>query len=78
VIAELDCVALTVALPEHGLAVGDVGTVMHVFKNGHGYMVEFTAYDGTTIALAKVSADQVRTLGRNEVHHARALGLVPG
>ena len=25
-IAELDCVALKVALPEHGLAAGDVGT----------------------------------------------------
>jgi hypothetical protein len=28
-IAELDCVALTVALPEYGMAVGDVCTVVH-------------------------------------------------
>ena len=74
-IAELDCVALTVALPEHGLAAGDVGTVVHVLKDGHGYMVEFTSYEGTTVALAKVSREKVRTLGHNEVHHARSLDL---
>jgi len=74
-IAELDCVALTIALPEHGLAVGDVGTVVHVHKGGHGYMVEFTTYDGATVAVAKVSTKQVRALGRNEVHHARPLDL---
>lgn len=74
-IAELDCVALTTALPEHGLTAGDVGTVVHVLRAGHGYMVEFVAYDGTTVAVAKVSAEQVRPLGGNEVHHARRLDL---
>ena len=74
-IAELDCVALKVALPEHGLAAGDVGTVVHVYKNGHSFTVEFTTYDGATVALAKVAADQIRPLARNEIHHARPFAL---
>jgi hypothetical protein len=74
-IAELDCVALKVSLPEHGLAVGDVGTVVHAYKGGRAFTVEFTTFDGTTVALAKVSADQIRPLAHNEIHHARPLDL---
>jgi uncharacterized protein DUF4926 len=72
-IAELDCVALTVDLPEYGLAAGDVGAVVHAYKGGESFMVEFTTFDGNTVAVAKVSADQIRPLARNEIHHARAL-----
>jgi len=72
-IAELDCAALTVDLPEYGLAVGDVGVVVHVYKGGQSFMVEFTTFDGRTVAVAKVSADQIRPLARNEIHHTRAL-----
>jgi hypothetical protein len=71
-IKELDCVALTADLPEHGLAAGDVGAVVHVYEGGHFYQVEFTTYDGTTVAVAKVAADRVRPLGSKEIHHARA------
>jgi len=71
-IRELDCVALTADLPEHGLAVGDVGTVVHVYEGGRSYQVEFTTFDGRTIAVAKVVADQIRPLGDKEIHHARA------
>ena len=70
-IAELDCVALTAGLPEHGLAAGDVGTVVHVYQDGRKFQVEFTTYDGATVAIAKVAADQVRKLAPNEIHHAR-------
>lgn len=71
-IKELDCVALTTALPEHGLAAGDVGAVVHVLKSGCDFTVEFTTFDGATVALAKVSADQIRALARNEIHHTRS------
>jgi hypothetical protein len=74
-IAELDCVALNVNLPEHGLAVDDVGTVVHVFDHGRAFMVEFTTYDGDTVALLKLSANQIRKLARNEIHHARPVEL---
>jgi hypothetical protein len=75
-ISELDCIALTVDLPEHGLAAGDVGAVVHVYEGGKTFMVEFTTFDGKTVAVAKVSADQIRPLARNEIHHARALDSV--
>ena len=48
-IAELDCVALTVNLPEHGLEAGDVGAVVHVFKGGNNFTVEFTTFNGSTV-----------------------------
>jgi hypothetical protein len=72
-IAELDSVALTVNLPEHGLTTGDVGAVVHVFKGGKRFMVEFTTFDGSTVAVTKVSDAQVRPLMRNEIHHARRI-----
>jgi hypothetical protein len=75
-IKELDCVALKVALPEHGLATGDVGAVVHVYQDGRAFQVEFTTYDGTTVAMAKVTADQIRPLARNEIHHARSFDPV--
>jgi hypothetical protein len=36
------------------------------------YQVEFTTFDGRTVAVAKVSTDQIRPLGDKEIHHARA------
>jgi len=71
-IKELDCVALTVDLPAYGLATGDVGAVVHVYEGGRSYQVEFTTFDGKTVALAKVSREQIRMLGEKEIHHARA------
>jgi hypothetical protein len=70
-IAELDCVALTADLPEFGLTTGDVGAVVHVYEGGKYFMVEFTTFDGSTVAVTKVSAAQVRPLSRKEIHHAR-------
>ncbi len=75
-IAELDCVALTEDLPEHGLEAGDVGAVVHTYKGGSQFTVEFTTFNGRTVAVAKVAANQIRPLAQNEVHHARALGSV--
>ncbi|MEI6392787.1 MAG: DUF4926 domain-containing protein [Verrucomicrobiota bacterium] len=74
-IKELDCVALAADLPDYGLAVGDVGAVVHVYGGGHSYQVEFTTFDGSTVAVAKVSADHIRPLGDKEIHHARAFEL---
>ena len=70
-IVELDCVALNVARPEHGLAAGDVGAVVHAWKNGRDYDVEVVTFDGKTVAIVKLSADQIRPLAQNDIHHAR-------
>ncbi len=77
-IKELDCVALTADLPAHGLAAGDVSAVVHVYDAGRTYQVEFTTFDGRTVALTKVSAEQIRPLGKKEIHHARTFQPVGG
>jgi hypothetical protein len=40
--------ALAADLPEPGLAVGDVGAVIHVFESGLNYRVEFTTPTGNS------------------------------
>lgn len=72
-INELDAVALTRDLPEHGLMRGDVGTAVLVHGNGEGFEVEFVGYDGRTIALLTLERDQVRPLDTRDIPHAREL-----
>ena len=72
-INELDPVALTTDLPEHGLKRGDVGTVVLVHGNGAGFEVEFVGYDGHTVALLTLERGQVRPLQAGDIPHAREL-----
>jgi Domain of unknown function (DUF4926) len=76
-IQELDDVILTCGLLEHGLAAGDIGTVVLVHKGGKGYEVEFTTLDGETIAIVTLTADQVRPSKQREIAHARNLAANP-
>jgi hypothetical protein len=73
-IEELADVILTCDLPEHGLARGDIGTVMLIHKGGKGYEVEFTTLDGETIAIVTLTAGQVRPSKQREIAHVRDLG----
>jgi hypothetical protein len=50
---------------------GDVGTVVHVYKNGAAYEVEFVDGGGATIALITVDTKAVRRIMPGEVLHAR-------
>lgn len=77
-IRELDRVALTVALPEHGLEPGDVGTVVMVYGDGRGYEVEFLTLGGETVAVETLLPEQVRPVGRWEVTHARPVVTAAG
>lgn len=72
-IEELEDVILTCDLPAHGLARGDIGTVVLAHKEGKGYEVEFTALDGETIAIVTLRADQVRPSKPREIAHVRDL-----
>jgi hypothetical protein len=44
-------VVLKADLPAEKLAEGDVGTVVHVYRDGKAYEVEFVALDGETVAV---------------------------
>ena len=73
VIDELDEVVLTCDLSDHGLAAGDIGTVVLVHEEGKGYEVEFMTLDGKTIAVATLRAEQVRAVQHDEIAHARSI-----
>ncbi len=72
-INELDCVALTCDMPEHGLMRGDVGSAVMVHGAGVAFEVEFVGYDGHTVAFLTLERAQVRPLDTHDIPHAREL-----
>lgn len=50
-----------------------MGTVVHIYRDGLAYEVEFTTLEGKTAAVVTVEAAQVRPVGEREITHARAL-----
>ena len=52
---------------------GDVGTVVHVHPGGNAFVVEFTALDGETVAIATVLHSQARPITSADLTHARIL-----
>ena len=70
-IAEHSLVVLDVDPPHEKLSRGDVGTVVHVYKEGKGYEVEFVDGGGRTVALITVDATAVRPIRSGEVLHVR-------
>jgi hypothetical protein len=72
-IKEHDCVVLTSDLPGETLQAGDVGTVVHIHKDGAAYEVEFTTLDGRTLSVATVESQQLRPVSGRDVAHAREL-----
>jgi hypothetical protein len=68
--AEHDVVVLTRDLTDEGLLAGDVGAVVGRYAAG-GYEVEFTAADGSTIAVVTLAGDDIRPRRRREILHVR-------
>lgn len=57
---DLDTVKLLEDIPEHGLHIGQVGTVLEVFSRpSPAYLVEFCNNDGETIATIPLLKDQI-------------------
>ena len=72
-IKEHERVVLTSPVVEKGLESGDVGTVVHLYRDGEAYEVEFVTLDGHTAAVITVDASQVRPVAPGEIPHAREL-----
>ena len=70
---ELDQVVLAADVPAQGLVVGDVGTVVLIYRDGQAYEVEFMTVEGKTVAVVTLEASQVRPVGQREIVHAREL-----
>jgi len=75
-INEHDRVVLKTIVPGEGLEAGDVGTVVHVYRDGLAFEVEFTTLTGDTAAVVTLEASQVRPVGKREITHARELATV--
>ncbi|MBI2149413.1 MAG: DUF4926 domain-containing protein, partial [Acidobacteria bacterium] len=50
---EHERVVLLSAITAEGLEPGDVGTIVHVYRNGQAYEVEFVSLDGHTRVLQR-------------------------
>ena len=72
-IKEHDCVVLTENLPDEGLQAGDVGTVVHIHREGSAFEVEFLTLTGQTFAVATVLRTQCRPVSRHDISHVREL-----
>lgn len=74
-IKEHERVVLTKSIPSEGLEEGDVGTVVHVYKDGEAYEVEFLTLDGRTAAVATLELSQVRPVTARDITHTRELSV---
>lgn len=72
-IKEHDRVVLRKPIPEQGLKMGDVGTVIHVHRKAEAFEVEFLTLHGETVGIATVTASQVRPVLKREMTHARLM-----
>lgn len=72
---EHERIVLTTSVPDAGLEAGDVGTVVHVYKDGQAYEVEFVTLDGHTAAVLTLEASQVRPVSRRDITHTRELSV---
>ena len=63
---EHERIVLTEDLAQCGLQAGDVGTIVHVYRDAQAFEVEFVALTGKTVAVVTVSSDQARTVREDE------------
>lgn len=70
---ELDVVALVNDLTDYNLKAGDIGTVVHAYKDKRAAEVEFVNGEGKTVALITVKNSAIRPIARNEILHARGI-----
>ena len=72
-VQELDTVVLTHDISEYGLVRGDVGAVVHCYKDSSAFEVEFVTADGKTIAVLTLNQADIRPISGREVLHTREL-----
>jgi hypothetical protein len=72
-IKEHDRVVLTADLANERLKAGDVGTVVHIHRNGEAYEVEFMTLNGETVGSRTLLSPQMRPIEPREITHARSL-----
>jgi len=74
-IKEHDRIVLLKDLPEDGLQAGDVGTVVHIHRQGEAFEVEFMTLDGGTVAVITLLSSQIRAVSKRDIAHVRELAV---
>ena len=69
----LDTVVLSRDIPEHSLKQGDIGAVVHSYKEGKAFEVEFITGQGDTVAVVTLNSEGVRLMQGKEILHVRKL-----
>ena len=75
-ISELDTVVLTHDIDKYGLKQGDIGAVMHCYKDNTAFEVEFVTVEGRTIVLLTLDRADIRLIRGKEILHVRVLTQV--
>ncbi len=70
-IKEHDRIVLLEDLSAEGLQAGDVGTVVHIHKEGEAFEVEFMTLEGETITVVTLLSSQIRAVSRRDITHVR-------
>jgi len=70
---ELDMIVLNHDVDEFGLKQGDIGTIVHCYKDNKAFEVEYITADGRTVALLTLEPKEIRPLKNREVLHVREL-----
>lgn len=68
---ELDTIVLARDIPEYNLEEGDIGAVVHVYRDGKAMEVEFVAASGKTVAVFTLTSHDVRRMAHDEILHVR-------
>lgn len=56
---------------EHGLRAGDVGTIVHIYKEPEMCDVEFVRADGRPVAILTLSTTEFRKMKTDDMLHVR-------
>jgi len=72
-IKELDTVVLSRDLSEHSLKQGDIGAVVHSYKEGKAFEIEFITGQGDTVTAVTLNSEDVRLMQGKEILHVRKL-----
>lgn len=60
-------------MAEYELTKGDIGAVVHVYKGGGAFEVEFVTGEGETVAVLTLTPQDIRLMRPREILHAREL-----
>lgn len=68
---EFETIVLKHDIAEYNLKEGDIGTVVHVYKDKKAVEVEFVTAAGKTVTVITLDTKDVRLLKSNEIFHVR-------